>query len=65
MWETWAYGLQNCAANLAAAGHTEEAITLFNELSAKIPGSKIAAACDAAVNELLQQETSSVENAAE
>lgn len=66
MWETWAYGIQNCAKNLALAGHAKEAIALFNELSAKIPGSKIAAACDAAINELVQQQESPlVENAAE
>ena len=65
MWETWAYGLQGCARNLAAAGHHEEALALFDALAARIPGSKIAAVCDEARAELLQNNPSLLQNAAE
>ena len=52
MWETWAYGVRDCAKNLAAAGHGEEAIDLYTGLSEKLPGSKIAAECNQARAEL-------------
>lgn len=45
MWETWAYGVRDCAKNLAAAGHVEEAIELYTGLAEKLPGSKIATEC--------------------
>jgi hypothetical protein len=52
MWETWAYGVRDCAKSLAAAGHSEEAIALYTALSEKLPGSKIAKACNQARAEL-------------
>ena len=46
LWESWAYGLQKCASNLAEAGFAREASEIYAGISGKIPGSKIAAACD-------------------
>lgn len=65
MWETWAYGLQGCARNLAAAGHHEEALALYTALEARIPGSKIAAACEEARAELLRNDSSLLQGVVE
>lgn len=62
MWETWAYGVRDCAKSLAAAGHTDEAIQLFTGLSEKLPGSKIAAECDQARNDLFHTKPLLLEN---
>jgi hypothetical protein len=65
MWETWAYGIQGCAKNLAAAGHHKEALELYAALSQKIPGSKIAAACEDASAEILSIDPAQNQVAAE
>lgn len=52
LWETWAQSLQNCAGNLASAGHAPEARAIYQALAERLPGSKVAAACEAAMAEL-------------
>ncbi|MBL7648266.1 MAG: hypothetical protein JNK74_18970 [Candidatus Hydrogenedentes bacterium] len=49
LWESWVYGLKQGAENLAAAGHVDAALTLYGALADRVPGSKIAAACHAAM----------------
>jgi hypothetical protein len=63
MWETWAYGVRDCAQHLAAAGHNEEAIALYTALSEKLPGSKIAEACNQARAELFHHKPLLLQNA--
>jgi hypothetical protein len=65
MWETWAYGVRDCAKNLAAAGHGEEAIQLYTGLSEKLPGSKIAAECNQARAELFHTKPLLLQDAAQ
>lgn len=52
LWESWVYGLKQGAENLAAAGHEDAALALYGALAGRVPGSKIAVACEAAMAEL-------------
>lgn len=52
LWETWIYGLQRAAAGLGEAGHVEEALAIYGDLAARLPGSKVAAACQSAMSAL-------------